>query len=494
MDLGSNTARLVVYAYHPALWYRLEDEIREPVRLGEGLGWRGELSPAAMDRAAAALKLFADYRTATRLDHLEVIATSALRDASNRKAFFARVGSLDLPIQIVGGDQEARLSVTAVANGFTMGDAWVMDLGGGSAQISRMEARVSAEGEAYPLGAVRLTEAFLRSDPPRPAEVASLERRVEKELGRVAKAIRSSGLPLVVLGGTIRNLARAVQERRGYSMPLLHGYVLKRDDLEELVDDLLGMSAKKRARVRGINQDRADVILAGALVYRWLLRSSRLDHLLVSGYGVREGRFFQAFLPSPHRLQDPRGFGVANLRHQYRQQTPHVEKVRHLAGQLFERLASLHDLGRAEADILDAAAALHDIGMAVGYHRHHKHGAYLLESTPLAGFSHREQALITLLVRYHRKGTPKTAAHRDVLQRGDGRLLKQLAICLRLAEQLERARAGRVLEVRPAIGKRVVRLGLVATEEPHLELTESRKHADLFRKAFDRRLRVHRVR
>ena len=493
VDLGSNTARLVVYGYEPGQWYRLIDEIREPVRLGEGMGRSNRLTPAAIDRAVEALKLYAHFASATSLEPPRVIATSALRDAGNAHLFFDRVRELPLAIDVLAGTEEATLGVKAVANSFALEDAWIMDLGGGSAQVSYMGERRFREGTAYPLGAVRLTEAHLDRDPPRRSEIGALEDAAAQLLGGVVADMRRHKAPLVAMGGTIRNLARAVQKRKNYPLGRLHGYFLTREDFEELVSHLLEMPVGKRRRIGGIHPDRADVILAGALVYRWLIRQAALDGLWISGYGVREGAFFESFLEPPHLLHDVRRFSADNLFHCYLQPLRHTASVRRLAGRIFYGLAPLHGLGPNEAEILDAAALLHDIGMTVGYHNHHKHGEYLVETTNLLnGYDHREQALLALLVRYHRKGTPRWGRWSDLARAGDKKLLLRLAACLRLAEYLERARAGRVSDLRIWITRKSATLELVAEEEPAVEIWEASKHAALFEQAFDRRLIVKR--
>jgi exopolyphosphatase/guanosine-5'-triphosphate,3'-diphosphate pyrophosphatase len=286
------------------------------------------------------------------------------------------------------------------------------------------------------------------------------------------------------MGGTIRNLARALQVDSGYPLDLLHDYALERAPFEDLAARLLAMPARQRAREFDINPDRADLIAAGAVLFRFLLRRSGRERLLVSGHGIREGAFFRWFLPVPHRLPDVTRFSVQNLAQQYGQTAPHVARVRRLAQRLFDLLAPLHRLAPRDREILDAAATLHDIGITVDYHRHHKHGAYLVLSQPLSGFDHREQALISQLIRYHRKGKPNLGPYRSLMSRGDGTRLTQLAACLRLAEQLERARTGRIHEISLERRDGRVLLRAHSSERPVVELWEAAKHADLFESAF----------
>ncbi|WP_027893744.1 Ppx/GppA phosphatase family protein [Calidithermus chliarophilus] len=490
VDLGSGTSRLVVYLFEPGKHFRLVDEIREPVRLGEGLASGNRLTAGGMERAFSALKLFADFAHATELEEVRVIATSAARDAENGPEFLRRVRELGLNIRILSGEDEARYGVMAVANSFALEDAWVMDLGGGSAQLSRMAQRRYSFGRAYPLGAVRLTEMFLKSDPPKKGEVEDLERFVKREMREVLAQVREEPLPLVAMGGTIRNLAKLVQKQQNYPLDLVHGYWLERAALEEALERLLKMPLPERRDLEGLQSDRADIIAAGGLVYRTVLREGGFRGLWVSGQGVREGVFYEEFSPAPHLLSDVRGFSVRNLFARYPQEFAHTARVRHLCRQLFRALGPLHGYGPEDERLLDEAAILHDIGMSVAYYDHHKHGEYLVMGAAIPGLTHREQVLLGLLVRYHRKGEPKVGAYKSMLEDGDPRRLLRLAAMLRLSEYLERSRAGRVEALEVTLDDRHVRLGLRAESEPWVEIAEASKQGKLFKQAFGRELVV----
>lgn len=492
VDLGSNTARLVVYTYEQERWFRLEDEIREPVRLAEGFGKSSKLTNSAMKRCYDALALIDDYRRATGLQHLEVIGTSAIREAENRQELLERIRDLKLEVKVLSEREEAELGVRAVANGLPLRDAWVVDLGGGSLEISLMRVRAFDRGESLPLGMVRMTERFLsEEDPPRNKQVSVYEGHLQKVLAPIVEQMRELPLPVVAMGGTARNLARAIQKRERYPLALLHGYECSRASLEELVEQkLLGRTARQRAAVSGISADRADVILAGALLYRWLLRATDREGFTLSGHGLREGALYRHLLPHPHLKPDVRGFSIGNLQARYSEGPPHSRHVRHLAREAFRQLAPLHGLSTREEDVLDAAAALHDVGMALSFYRHARHGVYLLGSQPLAGFSHKEQAMVMLLVRYHEKGTPRISSFKGLLGPDDLTVLRQLTACLRLAEHLERSRSGRVEDLKvKKIGRKKVRIRLKSQIQPSLEIWAAQKLAGpLFRVAFDRKL------
>ncbi|WP_198665524.1 Ppx/GppA family phosphatase [Thermus sediminis] len=479
LDLGSGTFRLVLYAYEPQRLYRLLDELREPVALGEGLS-RGVIAPGALERGGKALRAFASFLQAVGPDEVVTLATSAVRDAENGHLVFEEAQRTGLAPRLLSGEEEARLGVLAVANALPLHEALVVDQGGGSAQVSLMRERRFVFGKALPLGALRLTEGFLPSDPPGKGEVKALE----KEVARQLKALPlERGLPLVALGGNLRAIARLHQRRRSYPLDLLHGYYLPKEGVEALYQDLLALPWRARAGLPGIQPDRARTLPATLVFLRVLLRETGAMGLWVSGVGIREGVLFTRLLPEPHLLQDPRAFALENLFLHYPFAEAHREQVKALAQALFQGLVPLHGYGEEEGRLLLEAAHLHDIGMHIGYHEHHKHGAYLVLSGPLFGLTHREQALLALLVRYHRRGNPDPGPFRSLLGRGDGKRLKRLAALLRLAEMLERTRSGRVEGVRVELGERV-RLLLQAPEDPWVERLEAEKQEGLFREAF----------
>ncbi len=485
LDLGSGTFRLVLYAYQPGRCFRLLDELREPVALGEGLS-QGRIAPEALKRGRKALRAFASFLEALKPDEVLTLATSAVRDAVNGEVVLEEARRLGLNPEVLPGEEEARLGVLAVANALPFPSALVVDQGGGSAQVSLMEGRRFAFGRALPLGALRLTEAFLRADPPKKAEVKALEKEVARHLRSLPLP---RGLPLVVLGGNLRAIARLHQKRKGYPLDLLHGYYLPQADLEDLAEDLLALPLKARVSLPGVQADRARTLPASLVFLRFLLKEAGAPGVYVSGVGIREGALFTRLLPPPHLLPDPRAFAVENLFQHYPFNEAHRERVKALAQDLFQGLAPLHGYGEGERRLLLEAAHLHDIGMHIGYHEHHKHGAYLVLSTPLFAMSHREQALLALLVRYHRRGRPEPGPFRTLLGRGDGKLLLRLSALLRLAEMLERTRSGRVRGVRVELGEGA-RLFLEAAEEPWVEVLEASKQEALFREAFGLGLEV----
>jgi exopolyphosphatase / guanosine-5'-triphosphate,3'-diphosphate pyrophosphatase len=490
IDVGSNTAKLIALEYRAAHSWRQLDELRAVVRLSSGLEEGGSLRPRPFARGLAALRTFASYAAAIGADDVVATATSAVRDARNGPDFVAAAGALGIELQVLDGAEEARIGALAVANGLGVRDAVSLDLGGGSFQLAEIVGRCWSRGASWPMGAVRAHERFLRGDPPKPKSIKALRSATRAAV----VAWRSDGPPpvFVGLGGTVRNLANVHQKRVGYPLDLLHGYRLPVDALAVLAEDLVGMDVARRADLPGLNRDRADIIAAGATVVAEVAASLGVGELLVSGQGLREGMFYPFLLPDApgHLLDDVRTFGVLNLMRQYHDDPAHNAHVRALALALFDGLRPWHPFGEAERELLGHAAWVHDIGMAVDYYRHEHHGQALALGRALPGFDHREQVLLALLVRYHRKGSPGVDGFGSLLGPGDGERLRLLAGVLRLAEYLERGKAQRVtgVEVR-AEGDGIV-VWARSEGDVHLEVEAANLRRDLLMQALGRPLTV----
>ncbi len=472
IDLGSNSWRLVVFTYQPGPpsdhgpWWKRTDELYETVRIGAGLGATGRLSNEAISRGLETLTVFERFCRANGLDPEDVhaVATSAIRDASNRADFVRRAERrTGLRIEVLSEDEEAFFGYVAAINTSTMTDGVVLEIGGGSLQLIRVADRLAHERGSFPLGAVLLTEELLPG--PGPAKKKELERvrdRVRETLGDLGWLAAPSETPeapagerrrLVGLGGAVRNLAAAAHQHTDDLDLGVQGYRITRETLDGLVRTLARLPASERAAVPGIKPGRADIVLAAALVLQTVLQLGEFEDVEATEAGLREGAFLARTLLAGQAqplFDDVREAAVRNLAIQYESDIAHVEHVARLSLQMFDSLVQQDLLAPlpGERDLLKAAAMLHDVGMTIAYDDHHKHSRYLIVSAELPGFDPRERALIAQISRYHRKGTPKLGELEGLAEPGDEELLERCSVILRLAEHLERGRDQSVSQAR----------------------------------------------
>jgi exopolyphosphatase / guanosine-5'-triphosphate,3'-diphosphate pyrophosphatase len=488
-DLGSNSFRLVVFTATED-WWKRTDEIYEAVRIGAGLAETGRLGEPGIARALATTEVFAHFCAATGIEDIDAVATSAIRDATNAEDFLDRAA---LPVRVLSREEEARYGYLAAVNSTTLADGAVLDLGGGSMQLVRVASRHPRELQSWRLGAVRMTERFgLGEGTPSKKQLRALRDHVAAEL-EDAPWLPRAGHRLVGIGGTVRNLAAAVQRAEGVPEFGVQGFVIARDELDELVARLAGMTPAERARVPGIKPARADLILAGAVVVQTVVELGGFEAVEATEAGLREGVFFANHLDGdPPLFEDVRRSSVLNLSHQYHVDPAHTEHVARLALGLFDELAAagLHPGDARERELLWAACVLHDIGVTVDYDDHHKHSRYLVFNSGLPGWDQREVALIGQAVRYHRKGMPELGAFDRITGKGDAAVLDRCALLLRLAEDLERSRDQLVREAHVSVADGTVELALTADGDVRVARWAASREVDLFRRAYGRELAI----
>ena len=489
--MGSNTFRLVVFRYQPGGAFQLTEEVRESVRLSAGQV-NGNLAEDALDRAELAAGLYANFCAASMVDAVDAVATSAVRDATNQKAVVKRISADgQLPIRVLSARDEAYYGYLGAINSTTLRNGTVLDLGGGSLQLGRVEKRRLTSAGSWPLGAVRMTEQILGDGTANPAIVAKLRQHVLAQVGSFDGLAASE--PTVAMGGSIRTLAAMAQRATGYPLGEVHGYRLDREVLQGLIDQMTPLAGRQRTRIPGLKADRSDIMLAGALVLDTIMERLELRSVEVCAQGLRWGVFYEHYLGTEDPLiPDVRAASVRNVARIYRYDAPHAEHVATLALRVFDELGrlGLHPSDDLEREWLWAAAILHDVGVIVDYNDHHKHGEYLVMNAGLPGFRHRELVLIALLVRGHRKAMPSPNGLVQVLQEGDDERLQRLAVCLRLAEQLERGRGQRVRDLALSSDGDAITLHITSGTDVSVARWAAASEAANFERATGRRLEI----
>lgn len=456
IDIGSNSARVMVFERDISSHLRLLAGSRASLRLVHDVDARGALSDATMARTTEALRDFQAIATGAGATRIVAVATAAMRDASNGPLFAERLQrELGIPIKTIGGLAEARYGFAGAVRGLVVSNGLLFDLGGGSLQITRFARRRLGKGMSLPFGALRLSEKFLASDPPSAKQLRRLRDHVRSHLAKADVTRLSSGDRLVGTGGTLRNLAKIDRQARRYPISVLHGYELSVDGLEEVVDRLAATRQKRRDDVPGLSAERADSIVGGAVAIQTLAEFVRAKHILVSGQGVREGvalGLLKIAIGSPETVKEASLASLVSRFDGWKAET--ASRRRGIAAEL-QRALEPH----APASVvmaIDQAARVLDIGRSLDVVNRHEHVADILLSTELNGFAHQELALVSAIVR--RAGD----RHADVLSLGLARdrlepePVDRAAIILALADEIEaRCPHGRRIAVDCQIGRNV---------------------------------------
>lgn len=487
IDIGSNSARVVVYEPEASGHLRIRAGTRAALRLVRDVDAQHRLSEDAMARAMDALRDFRAIALGAGAQKVIAVATAAMRDADNGALFLERVRrELGIEVQLIDGEREARYGFVGAVRGLPVDDGLVFDMGGGSIQVSRFRGRALEKDWSLPLGSLRLSQTFLESDPPKSGEVRKLKAHVRALLHDAHVPTLRAGETLVGTGGTVRNLAKIDRRARGYPITRLHGYTITRRHLHEAVARVAETPLRKRDSIPGLSDERGDSIVGGALGIETLVEAVEASAVLVSGQGVREGIAYSLMADTVPDAPAVRRQSVAALTARFSAWDDDASVRR--AGVAAQLAAALLPQGRQElSESVEHAAHVLDIGRSVDFFDRYEHAADIVLATELDGFSHREVALLSAILRTARDEEADLRPLNPILKSEDRDDVEQAGLIVALADDIEeRCPRGAVIDVRCTVTKDEVRLDV-----PALAGWRPRGLGHRFERTFGRRLSVH---
>src|SRR5262252_2384125 len=453
IDIGTNSIHMIVVQIRPDLSFEVIDREKEMIRLGAG-GLDGRsLTPEAMHAALQVLSKFRRLAESHSVEEIIAVATSATREAENGGDFLRAVThQTGIRPRVISGTEEARLIHMAAVYGVSVpGDAAVViDIGGGSVEVTRGVGAAIELGRSFKLGVIRLTERFVKSDPLEPRDERRLLRHIDSEVGSYLDEIAKAGFDRVIgTSGTILSLGAVASAAEGLrpSAPLRNRRLAAKQ-IRRVRKELVALDIERRLRVPGLEPRRVDLAVAGAILLDEILRRLGADEITLCDLSLREGLILDYIsrhrkeIAQADRYPDVRRRSVFELAERFRFWSEHSTHVARLALALFDQTRAIHGLTDREREWLEYASILHDVGVHISYDRHHKHSYYLIKNGHLRGFEPEEIETIALAARYHRQATPKRT-HEGFceLRRGARRTVRTLAAILRLAESLDRSHA-----------------------------------------------------
>ncbi len=488
IDLGSNSARLIVMTIYHNGAYNLVYNQKEAVRLSEGMAETGLLTRDAMWRAVGTLKVFAHMCELVKVDKILAVATAAVRNAKNGAEFLDLVHQhTGIPLKAISGVEEANLGYTGIINTIDVEDALLFDLGGGSTEVTLVRDRRPVKVFSLPFGAVNLTEKFSTQDKLSDSQLVAMREYILSHLEKLPWLKRLS-LPLVGVGGTARNIAKMDQKHKNYPFPKVHNYRLGMIAFEELWRELTKTTLTQRRKYPGLSSERADIIIAGTTIVKALADVSQATNMIISGCGVREGLFLEYYLTRQQSsviIPDILLHSTRNMLLFYKGNEAHAEHVAKLAETMFDKWQSILRLSSRDRRLLRVAALLHDIGITINYYDHARHSAYLVENARLFGLTHREQMLAAVVAGWHNGPSAKYVRNKiysEFLDQYNWLTARKLALLLSLAESLESTQLGLVQDVEPSIIGSQAFLKLITNDPVSIERQAAAQHRKWFKK------------
>jgi exopolyphosphatase/guanosine-5'-triphosphate,3'-diphosphate pyrophosphatase len=502
IDIGTNSVHMIVVRVRTDLSFEVIDREKAMVRLGAG-GLDGRaLTAEAMTSALQALSKFKRLAESHRVDEILAAATSATREARNGGEFLARVErETGIRPRVISGVEEARLIHQAAVYGVDLagGRAVVIDIGGGSVEITLGTATTIQLARSFKIGAIRLTERLVRSDPIAARDERKIVKHVMGEIDRYCEQIVTVGFDRVIgTSGTILSMgAVAATAARGTPPSELRNLHVSVKQIRRLRKEVVSLDLEQRLAIPGLDPRRADLIVAGAVLFDTILRRLGAEEVTLCDLALREGlvldyiRRNRRQIAQVDSIPDVRRRSTLELSERCNYYAEHARQVVRLALALFDQTRGIHGLTDREREWLEYASLMHDLGGHISFAGHHKHSYYLIKNGDLRGFHPDEIEVMALVARYHRRGTPRKS-HDAYAQLSSPlrRTVRALSSILRVAESLDRSHAQPVsgLEVRDR-GEDLV-LTLHASGDAELELWATGRHLEPFEQLVGKPVRL----
>ena len=496
IDLGSNTARLVIVDMFADGHYMVVDELKESVRLGQDMDRDGFLKPQRVAETIKTLKMFKRLCDASGVDRIIAVGTAAVRRAKNQRSFLDEIQvSCNITIRVLSEEEEALLVYRGVINSMDIPKGLILEIGGGSTKIIYYNRRNVLGFASLPFGAVTLTDLFASDATPEEA-ASHVEEFFTEQLKKVPwLSDIDPETQMIGVGGSFRNLFKISKLVRKYPLDMAHNYKLATEDFTGIYNMIKVLDVDRRKKIKGLSPSRADIMPAAMAVMQSFIKYVNVESFTIGACGLREGLMVNQVLPITMEkpISDVLTYSLDRLIKYYDCDAKHIEHVLQLSVQLFKQLRVLHKFSRQYLKVLKIAASLHDCGMRMKYYGHAKHSCYTILNSSIYGATHREIVLAAFVAGCHNGedvNLQEWQKYKGIVTEEDLDAVKKLGVLLRIAESLDRSHYGMVTGLNcDVLGDSVI-MKTIVSGDAALEIRSAERANPEFKKAFKKNLEI----
>ncbi len=497
IDLGSNSARLVIVEMLGDGHFMVVDQIKEGVRLGQDMERDGFLKPQRIAETMRTLKMFRKLCYAHGIERIIAVATAAVRRAKNQRSFLDEVAnSCGIKLKVLSAEEEAMYVYRGIINTMDVPKGLVVEVSGGGTKIIYYNRRNLLNYATLPFGAITLTELFSDDGLTGEEQAAKIENFFEQQFETIdwLKEIDPE-TQFILVGGSFRSLGRISKMMRKSPYPIIHNYHISTEEFDSIYGKLCNMELDKKKRIKGVSSSRADILPSALAAVKPLFKKCGFTEAVISGSGLREGIMFNYAMPVTFEkpISDVLGYSLKTLVKYYGCNEAHVEQVLSLCIQLFKQLRVLHKFPRQYMRILKVAAMLHDSGTSIKYYDFQKHSAYIILNSALYGITQREIVLAALVTSVYKNddfSMSELIKYKEFVTEEDVDVIRKLAIILRIAEALDRSMASVVVGLSCDILGDSVIMKTELKGDASLEIKEAMTASQDFRRIFKKNLDI----
>ncbi len=497
IDIGSNTARIVIVNIREGGYFTVIDELKEPVRLAKGMEIDGFLRPLRVQQMVKTLKTFKNLYESHNVSRVFAYATAAVRRAKNQKSFVDEIlSSCGIKLTVLSQEEEASLVYIAVINSMDVPKGVIVDIGGASIKLIYYNRRVLIAQDTLPFGAVTLTEKFADATSDSVERARMIEEYVTEHLKKIEWYNNvEPDVQLIGVGGSIRNLGKISRRFKRYPLDMAHNYHIGFDEFNNIYNTLKAVDITRASRIKGLSSARADILPAALSCLKAIENTSSFPELIISGAGMREGAMFRYAVPSTAEkpIGDVLGHSIYTMLSHFNMNIAHSEHVFDISLQLYRQLKVLHKLPRSYVKVLRTAAQLHDIGSSFKFYDHHKHSFYFILNSNLYGIQQKDLVMAALVAGLHGPQPldgVEIQQYLNMLTEEDIDAVRKLGVIVRIAECFDRSMGGVITSLTcDVLGDSVI-LKTEAVADCTLEIKDAMSATAEFKRAFKKNLDI----
>ncbi|MDT3424722.1 exopolyphosphatase/guanosine-5'-triphosphate,3'-diphosphate pyrophosphatase [Paenibacillus forsythiae] len=493
IDIGSNSIRLVIYETTPEGGYRIIKESKYSARLSEKITKEGRLEREALETIVPVLLQFKMVCRVYGVSRVRTGATAAIRNAANSEEITSFLSdAAEMPIEIISGQQEAYFGFLGVINAFDVEDGFVIDIGGGSTEITLFQNRSYRHSISFPFGAVNTNVMFGQGGNWSGEQVRRLEAFVREHLADCDWLRAGKGLPLYGLGGTLRTLGKMDQKGRNYSLPNSHGYTISTETIKRFMETLPAMSYDKRKNIDGLSKSRADIIVSGLIIFHTVYQYIGAGQAVISGEGLREGMLHDLLEPEHPVRASALEYSLGTLRRLNGEASADfLYDVHKIAQSLYAALKGGSASNEQEI-LIYVSAMLYRVGANINYYQSKRHTRYWLMNSPIRGLTHRQLVLCAMIASYSTKSRKQKLStdHKDILLPSDEEWIHKLGSLVQLSAALDNGESGIEQQINPRLNGGSLDIEILGNQRSLLKLEEIDNALKVFRNAWDLKIKL----
>lgn len=435
IDIGSNSIRLVIFRVTSSKNFCVIEDVKESVRLGEGVNDTGNLKGKKIDLAYHTLKIFKGICGQNRTDEIIAFATAAVRNASNSNLLIDRVEKeLQMEIKIFTGEEEAYYSLLGAVNSIDIEEGLLIDMGGASTELVWFKKREVYRWVSLNFGSVTLAQLANVKERLSDYSEKKLKSYIIEEYEKVFWLKEVGDIPLIGVGGTIRNMAKVHSVMCEYPLNILHDYSLKDGDVHEVFDYVKKKSYSHKLEINGLSKSRADIFTGALCAVAELLNFTKVEMVIISGSGIREGVLYQQLNEYGKHVEDVFESSLSDVMEHFDLSKENGERIYKVFIKIFESMKPLHGIPEIEDKVIRTASYLGRVGVNINYYDNPLHSFYMIINSGLKGIKHRKLLMAALIVSQQDKFNDMAKDYSTILGKKDIRVMEKLSVMLRISK------------------------------------------------------------